>query len=302
MCYRHDNSWMRRPWVRLVTLNNANISYFINRAGILKPANIFLLLQTSCCWRCGFASLTWALAVGSGPLCLSDRQNISPLAGLGGCSGSWPLGRAHGSCFIIDPCALLLSLGCGYLILFCLPLVCYPLVEMEAVHVCACVQNWASGFGLFLLGFVCMSKSSCLCFSLCTVRLLGSSLPGVGKRRALLRVQTKGFKRRKKKSVTVRSSETFVLPLGQLGVGAESTGCGGIEVEWEQPCLLALFLLMEFIASKKQHNWQSWRLCNPCNNYWLDVVCCELTPAACQCLCLPLGQSQRSPRVSQPVF
>lgn len=103
---------------------------------------LFLPLQTSCRWSRGFTSLTWALAVGSGPLCLSDRQNISPLVGLGGCSGSWPLGRAHGSCFI-DPCALLLSLGSGYLILFCLPLVYYPLVEMEAVRVCACAQNWA---------------------------------------------------------------------------------------------------------------------------------------------------------------
>lgn len=163
-----------------------------------------------------------------------------------------------------------------------------------------------SGFGLFLLGFVCMSKRSCLCLSLCTVRLLGSSLPGVGKRKALLRIQTKGFKRRKTKC----NSKIFWnahLALRSAWCRSwkyalKAQGCCGIEVEWEQPCLVALFLLMEFIASKKQQNWQSWRLCNPCNNYWLDGVCCELTSAACQCLCLPLGQSQRSPRVSQPVF
>lgn len=188
MCYRHDNSWMRRPWVRLVTLNNANISYFINGARVLKPANwTFFLLQISRRWSCGFVSLTQALAVGSGPLCLSDGQNISPLAGPGCCSGSWPLGRARGSCFI-DPCASLLSMGTVYFILFFPPLVYYPLVEMEAVRVCACVQNWTLWVWTIPAGLpvhVQEEKQLWLCFSL---RLLGCSLAGVGKRRTLLRV------------------------------------------------------------------------------------------------------------------
>lgn len=141
MCYRHDNSWMRRPRVRLVTLNNANMLYFINRAGIFKSANwtfFFFLLQTSRRLSCGFVSLTQALAAGSSSLCLSVGQNILPLAGPGCCSGAWTLGRACGSCFI-DPYVLLFSMGAVYFIVISPPppLVYCPLVEMEAVCLCA---------------------------------------------------------------------------------------------------------------------------------------------------------------------
>lgn len=148
--------------------------------------------------RCVLVSLTQPLAAGSGPLCLSGGRNISPLAGPGCCSGSWPLGRACGSC-VIDPCVLLLSVGTVY---FIAPtLVYYPLVEMEAVHVCAGVQNqalwvWNIPAGLHVHD---QEKQLWLCFSLCSVRLLGSSLAGVGNGRALLSFWTKGFKSRKAK-------------------------------------------------------------------------------------------------------
>lgn len=133
-------------------------------------------------------SLTQALAAGSGPLCLSGGRNISPLAGLGCCSGSRPLGRARGSC-IIDPYVLLLSVGTDYFIAPA-PLY-YPLVEMEAVHVCAGVQNralWVWNIPAGLHVHDQEEKQLWPRFSLCSVRLLGSSLAGVGNRRALLSV------------------------------------------------------------------------------------------------------------------
>lgn len=151
--------------------------------------DFFFLLQTSRHWSCGFVSLTQALAVGSGPLCLSDGQNILPLAGAGCCSGSRPLGRARGSCFI-HPCALLLSVGTVCLI--------FPptgVLPTGGNGSCLCVGGWVRNWALWVWTVpaglhvrVQEEKQLWLRFSLRAVRLLRCSLARVSKRRTLLRV------------------------------------------------------------------------------------------------------------------
>lgn len=103
MHYRHDNSWPRSSRARLVTLNNANISYFSDGAGAVEPANYTFFLHF--CKHPSIATvsrLAWhgGLLQAPGRFCLSSGQSILPLVGLECAAGDLPLGRADGRCFI----------------------------------------------------------------------------------------------------------------------------------------------------------------------------------------------------------
>lgn len=50
--------------------------------------------------------------------------------------------------------------------------------------------------------------------------------------------------------------------------------------------VLPCFFFWELSAKKKKHSWQSWRLYNPCSNYWLDRVmwaCSNCPVSASRC-------------------
>lgn len=118
-------------------------------------------------------------------------------------------------------------------------------------------------------------------------KVFGPALAGVGNGRTSLRAQTVRVYSTDKQS----NSELFLkfLVLALLAL-----------MGWRQSrnnhAVLPCFFFWELSAKKKKHSWQSWRLYNPCSNYWLDRVWCELAHAALSVpLTVPLGTASEKP-------